>query len=93
MDDILLFTDNRINAICRSEMETILDTQEHMENKGILVLLLTLICGFLSALKLIVDLTVNMFSGKQKFVMFPHSRSSWIFLLLYCAIVGIILLL
>ncbi|XP_030471634.2 SUN domain-containing protein 4-like isoform X1 [Syzygium oleosum] len=84
---------NSENAILRSEMETILDTQEHMENKGILVLLLTLICGFLSAIKLIVDLTVNMFSGKQKFVMFPHSRSSWIFLLLYCALVGIILLL
>lgn len=84
---------NSENTILRSEMETILDTQEQMENKGILVLLLTLICGFLSALKLIIDLTVNIFSGKQKFVMFPHSRSSWIFLLLYCAIVGVILLL
>ncbi|KAF8022995.1 hypothetical protein BT93_F0491 [Corymbia citriodora subsp. variegata] len=84
---------NSENTILRSEMETILETQEQMENKGILVLLLTLICGFLSALKIIVDLTVNMFSGKQKFVMFPHSRSSWIFLLSYCAIVGVILLL
>lgn len=74
-------------------MERITEFQADLENKNIIVLLLSFMFGSLSSIKLLADLTVNTFTRKQKFVEFCKSKISWIFLLLNSATVALILLL
>ncbi|KAK9292466.1 hypothetical protein L1049_020439 [Liquidambar formosana] len=81
----------RDNAILRSDVKRVLENQVHMENKGNIVLLLSLICGFLAIIKLFVDMAVSL-CRRQKSGNFCGTNS-WIILLLHCSIVGIILLL
>ncbi|KAI4383544.1 hypothetical protein MLD38_009370 [Melastoma candidum] len=84
----------RDNNILRSDMDEILANQRHMENKSIVAVLFAMVCGFLSAFTLLVGKTVDMLSGKgNSKESYRSSRLSWVYLLLNCAIVGIILLL
>ncbi|XP_031385727.1 SUN domain-containing protein 4-like [Punica granatum] len=84
---------SRENEILRSQMERVTDFWVDLENKNIVVLLLTFMFGSFSAIKLVADLTVNTFRRKQNFAEFCKSKISWIFFLLNCATVALILLL
>ncbi|KAK4764273.1 hypothetical protein SAY87_013711 [Trapa incisa] len=83
---------SRDNEILRSKMEKIIKLQVDLENKSIVVLLLSFMFGSLSAVKLLADFTVNTFTRKTEFREFCKSKISWFFLLLNSAIVALILL-
>ncbi|KAL5753483.1 hypothetical protein ACOSP7_021703 [Xanthoceras sorbifolium] len=84
---------DRENALLRLKMERIMENQVHMENKGIVVLLVSLVCIILAISKLFVEITMSVCRKEQEFRSSCTSNFSWIVLLLSCSIIGIILLL
>ncbi|XP_057973091.1 SUN domain-containing protein 4 [Malania oleifera] len=80
----------RDNAVLRSEVEKVQKNQIHLENKGVMVFLVSLIFGLLAFLRLFIDTVLSIYrlsrSGK-----FCWTSSSWLFLLLSCCIVLVIL--
>ncbi|KAJ0510618.1 putative Galactose-binding-like domain superfamily, SUN domain-containing protein [Helianthus annuus] len=87
LDDI-----TKSNAFLRSEVAKVRENQVHMENKGIVIFLVSLTFGLLAVARLFLD--------KVLFVLYSKHRSektsktedrSWIFLLLSCTIVIVIL--
>ncbi|KAH7565690.1 hypothetical protein JRO89_XS08G0001200 [Xanthoceras sorbifolium] len=84
---------DRENALLRLKMERIMENQVHMENKGIVVLLVSLVCIILAISKLFVEITMSVCRKEQEFRSSCTNNFSWIVLLLSCSIIGIILLL
>ncbi|XP_043719754.1 SUN domain-containing protein 4-like isoform X2 [Telopea speciosissima] len=80
----------RDNAILRSEVEKVQYNQVHMENKGLAVFLISFIFGFLSMVKLFIDVVVGL-CRIQKSSKFWGKSSSWLVLLLSCSIIVLIL--
>lgn len=83
--------------ICRSQVDKIHENQTSMENKGIIVFLVSLIFAVLALVRLFLDLAVSVvykvlsvhrtkMSGK-----FCWMNSSWLFLLLSCSTIIFIL--
>ncbi|KAL8214181.1 hypothetical protein R6Q57_003630 [Mikania cordata] len=87
LDDI-----TKSNAFLRSEVAKVRENQVHMENKGIVIFLVSLTFGLLAVARLFLD--------KVLFILYSKHRSeasgmiadrSWIFLLSSCAIIIVIL--
>lgn len=85
-----------MSAICRSKVERVLENQISMENKGIAVFLVCLIFGFLAFMRLFVDMLLSVYTAfsvqrTEKAEKFCFMGSSWLFLLLSCSIIILIL--
>ncbi|KAJ0081151.1 hypothetical protein Patl1_12421 [Pistacia atlantica] len=81
---------NRENAFLRLKVERILENQEHVENKEIIVLLISLVCSIFATFKLFADMT-SVFRRKQDLGIFCRTNIPWIFALLCFSSIGIIL--
>lgn len=82
----------RENALLRLKIEGIMENQVHMENKGIIILLLSFVCSILAISKLLIGMSMSV-CRREEFRSFCTSNFSWILLLLSCSIIGVILLL
>lgn len=74
-------------------MERILENEAHMENKGIIVFLVSFLCCILAVVKLVVDMITDICRGKEKVGNFCKAKLPWISVLSISTTVGIILLL
>lgn len=74
------------------KVEEIIENQVHMENKGIILLLVSLVCIISAISKLLIGTTISVYR-KEEFKSFCASKYSWVLLLLSCTIIVIILLL
>ncbi|KAJ4715764.1 Galactose-binding domain-like [Melia azedarach] len=83
----------RENTILRSKVESILGNQVHMENKEIIVLLISLFCSMLASVKLFVDMTGSICRRKLEFRKFLRTNLSLILVLSCFSTIGIICLL
>ncbi|KAI3984593.1 hypothetical protein MKX01_040470 [Papaver californicum] len=79
------------NVILRSEVERVLKNQSNLENKGVVILLVSLIFGCTALSKIIIELVLNLLRI-QKSGKFTETGSLWLVLLLSCSIVIVILL-
>ncbi|KAI3874861.1 hypothetical protein MKW98_019434 [Papaver atlanticum] len=80
------------NAILRSEVERVLKNQSYMENKGVVILLVSFIFGCIALSKIITELVLNLLRIQKSGKFTVTSSSLWLVLLLSCSIVVIILL-
>ncbi|KAI3985733.1 hypothetical protein MKX01_030647 [Papaver californicum] len=80
------------NVILRSEIAKVLKNQIYMENKGVVILLVSIIFGCIALSKLVIDLVVNLFRIQNKSEKFIQISSSWLVLMLSSSIVVIMLL-
>ncbi|KAI3851638.1 hypothetical protein MKW92_039509 [Papaver armeniacum] len=80
------------NVILRAEIARVLKNQIYMENKGVVILLVSIIFGCIALLKLVIDLVVNLFRIQNKSEKFRQRSSAWLVLLLSSSIVVIMLL-
>uniref|UniRef100_A0A5B6YN45 SUN domain-containing protein n=1 Tax=Davidia involucrata TaxID=16924 RepID=A0A5B6YN45_DAVIN len=76
----------RDNSVLRLEVAKVRENQIHMENKGIVVFLVSLIFGLLALVRLFVDMVLSVYRS-DKSRKFWSMDSSWLFLLLSCSIV------
>lgn len=83
----------RENAFLRMTAERMLDNQVHMENKEIIVLLISLFCSVLAATKLFVDMTRVVCGRNQEFNRFLRTNFALIFVLLSFGTISIVPLL
>ncbi|KAI3511355.1 hypothetical protein L1887_18506 [Cichorium endivia] len=89
LDDI-----TKTNAFLRSEVAKVRENQVHMENKGIVIFLVSLIFGSFAIARLFLDKVLFAFYSKNRS---EESSSkvvadrSWIYLLLSCTIIIVIL--
>lgn len=74
------------NAVLRSEVQKLQDIQIQMENKGIIVFIVSLIFGFVAFVRVFIDILV-IACGSNESGKFCWTCSSWIFLLLSCTTV------
>lgn len=85
------------NALLRAEVQKVQEDQTHMENKGIAVFLICLIFGFWAFARLLVDMMLSVYMAvsvnnrSDKSRNFCGTSSSWVFLLLSCSIIIVIL--
>lgn len=91
MESVLVLTKRLL--LCRMTAERMLDNQVHMENKEIIVLLISLFCSVLATIKLFVDTTRVVCRGKQEFKRFLRTNFALIFVLLSFGTIAIISLL
>uniref|UniRef100_A0A5B6YMN7 SUN domain-containing protein n=1 Tax=Davidia involucrata TaxID=16924 RepID=A0A5B6YMN7_DAVIN len=82
----------RDNTVLRLEVAKVRENQMHMENKGITVFLVCLTFGSLALVRLFIDMVLSVYRS-DKSRKFCSTDSSWLFLLLSCSIVIIMLLL
>lgn len=87
-----MFSTNKLLSMCRLKVERILENQKHMENKEIIVLLISLVCTVFATFKLFADMT-SVCRRKQDLWIFGQTNISWIFALLCSSSIGIILFL
>ncbi|KAI3996596.1 hypothetical protein MKX01_009428 [Papaver californicum] len=80
------------NVILRSEIARVLKNQIYMENKGVVILLVSIIFGCKSLPKLVIDLVVNLFRMQNKSEKFIQISSSWLVLMFSSSIAVIMLL-
>ncbi|XP_026454155.1 SUN domain-containing protein 4-like [Papaver somniferum] len=80
------------NVILRSEVERVLKNQSSMENKGVVILLVSFIFGCIALSKIIIELVFNLLRIQKSGKFTVTSSSLWLVLLLSCSIVVIILL-
>ncbi|RZC73763.1 hypothetical protein C5167_049243 [Papaver somniferum] len=80
------------SVILRAEIARVLKNQIYMENKGVVILLVSIIFSGIALLKLVIDLVVNLFRIQNKSEKFIQISSSWLVLLLSSSIVVIMLL-
>ncbi|KAL3513285.1 hypothetical protein ACH5RR_026002 [Cinchona calisaya] len=80
LDDIV-----RSNAVLRLEVEKVRRNQIHMENKGIVIFLVSLTFGFFALVRLFVDMVLSIYRS-QNSRKFWSLGSSWFLLLLSCSI-------
>ncbi|KAI3841248.1 hypothetical protein MKW92_023463 [Papaver armeniacum] len=80
------------NVILRSEVERVLKNQSSMENKGVVILLVSLIFGCIALSKIMIELVLNLLRIQKSGKFTVTSSSLWLVLLLSCSIVVIILL-
>ncbi|KAK3229682.1 hypothetical protein Dsin_001563 [Dipteronia sinensis] len=86
----------RDNAVLRLKVDKVRENQTYMENKGVTVFLICLIFGFFALLRLFVDILLSIylvfsFQTTQKSGKFCWMNSSWLFLLVSCSIIILIL--
>lgn len=84
------------NSVLRLKVEKVQENQVSMENKGIIVFLICLIFGIFALLRLFVDILLSVYMAlsertTQKPGKFCSVRSSWLFLLVSCSIIILIL--
>lgn len=91
MENVLVLTKRLL--LCRMTAERMLDNQVHMENKEIIVLLISLFCSALATVKLFVDTMRVVCRGKQEFKRFLRTNFALIFVLLSFGTIAIISLL
>lgn len=80
----------RDNAILRSEVKKVQENQMHMENKGIIVFLISLVIVLLGLARLLIDMLIS-FCKAEKSRKFCSPSSSWMFLLVSSGMIIIIL--
>ncbi|XP_026389552.1 SUN domain-containing protein 4-like [Papaver somniferum] len=80
------------NVILRSEVERVLKNQSSMENKCVVILVVSLIFGCIALSKIIIELVINLLRIQKSGKFTVTSSSLWLVLLLSCSIVVIILL-
>ncbi|KAL5776099.1 hypothetical protein ACOSP7_009025 [Xanthoceras sorbifolium] len=86
----------RDNAVLRLKVDKVRENQVFMEKKGIMVFVICLIFGFAALLRLFVDIFSSIylafsFQTTQKSGKFCWLNSSWLFLLVSCSIIILIL--
>lgn len=81
----------RDNSILRSEVGRVIDNQRHMENKGLVIFVLSSFFGFVAFTKLLIDMVVGVFR-LQRSRKFCGISSSWVILLLSCIVIFVLLL-
>ncbi|KAL9234241.1 hypothetical protein vseg_009131 [Gypsophila vaccaria] len=79
------------NAILRSDVRQVRENQVYMENRGIVVFLISVIFGVLAIVMLLRDILVHSVYRLQDSGKFWWVRSSWMFLFLSCSTIVIIL--
>ncbi|MCL7037635.1 hypothetical protein MKW94_006782 [Papaver nudicaule] len=79
------------NVILRSEVERVLNNQSSMENKGVVILLVSLIFGCIALLQILIGVVRDLLRI-QKSGKLTETSSLWLVLLLSCGIIVIILL-
>ncbi|KAL1292511.1 hypothetical protein HN51_053102 [Arachis hypogaea] len=86
----------RDNAVLRSEVENVRENQEYLENKGVVVFLVSAIFSLLAILRLFLDTAMSIYrtlsyqktNNSRKFC---EASSPWLLLLLTCTIIIFIL--
>ncbi|KAK6937956.1 SUN domain [Dillenia turbinata] len=78
------------NAVLRSEVKKVRENQIFMENKGVVIILLSLTLGMMALVWLFIDMAMRIYSskGSRKFC---TMSSSWFALLLSCSLIMFIL--
>ncbi|KAK9741058.1 hypothetical protein RND81_03G078900 [Saponaria officinalis] len=79
------------NALLRSDVRRVRENQLYMENRGIVVFLISIVFGVLAVVMLFRDLLVYSVYRSQDPRKFCWSTSSWMFLFLSCSTIIIIL--
>ncbi|GAV79976.1 Sad1_UNC domain-containing protein [Cephalotus follicularis] len=86
----------RDNSDLRSKVEKVRENQRTIENKGITVFLISLFFGFSAFVRLLVDLVLSVYEAlsaqtTEKSGKFCWMSSSWLFLLVSCSIILLVL--
>lgn len=80
------------NAFLRSEVAKVRENQVHMENKGIVIFLVSLTFGLIAIARLFLDKVLFViYSSKNRSEDSKTADRSWMFLLLSCTIIIVIL--
>ncbi|XP_076951721.1 SUN domain-containing protein 4-like [Bidens hawaiensis] len=80
------------NAFLRSEVAKVRENQVHMENKGIVIFLISLSFGLLAVARLFLDkVLLVLYSKHTSEQTSKRADRSWVFLLLSCTIIIVIL--
>ncbi|KAA8521118.1 hypothetical protein F0562_011729 [Nyssa sinensis] len=71
------------NSVLRLDVAKVRENQIHMDNKGIVIFLICLICGLLALVRLFMDMVFSVYKSETS-RKFCSTDSSWLFLLLSC---------
>jgi hypothetical protein len=90
------FVLTKLLLICRSEVEKVREKQVSVDNKGVVIFLICIIFSLLALVRLFIDIAVSVYTAfgvhtTDKSRKFCSMSSSWIFLLVSCILVLLIL--
>lgn len=86
----------KLLLICRSEVEKVREKQMSVDNKGVVIFLICIMFSLLALVRLFIDIAVTVYTAfgvhtTDKSRKFCSMSSSWVFLLVSCILVLLIL--